>query len=80
MSDVVWFIPLSVGSVVLAYRLIRAPYEIHLEQEVGILALKDQLTESRRAAFEELNERRKAGRLAARPGARQRDRRPLASR
>jgi hypothetical protein len=31
MSDLVWQVPLAAGAIVLAYRLVRAPYEIHVE-------------------------------------------------
>ena len=33
MSDYVWFVPLAFGIGVLGYRLLRAPYEIHLASE-----------------------------------------------
>ncbi|HVG56769.1 MAG TPA: hypothetical protein VM846_20190 [Vicinamibacterales bacterium] len=33
VSDLVWGIPLTLGFAVLAYRLVRAPYEMHVEAE-----------------------------------------------
>jgi hypothetical protein len=54
MSDLVWIIPLAFGLSVLAYRLIRAPFEIHVSNEnrhqSEAASLKTQIQEFQRAS------------------------------
>lgn len=43
MSDLVWQLPLAAGGMVLAYRLLRAPYELHIAAESAHQQLNEHL-------------------------------------
>ena len=49
MADLVWEIPLALGGLALAWRFVRAPYEIHLAQDKHILALQNEVTQRRKS-------------------------------